>query len=494
MPAHKKDPYSVNHLPYPEIVDREGKHWEVIPGMVTTVDHARRIMAVTADASGVARVKRAHALAEIRWPTPPMPQRDPPIDPQIYRAVCEKVRHERLRLAGLDVSAGTMLSMDYPALAASLKIAVEHEDELGYMDGVSIAEKCLLNGDPKKLKTILREAFDASERDRGQRRRTVVARILSDINALLYGYGAQWSEPGPAMPGILGREAEIAENISKIVRTYAVPPEEEEEEEPEEQEMPAGFSQGWKGQKYDHRDDFKLSEFLKNFSQHPEWKDQTEKVQEFFRELDGRPGGFYKHHGEGEASYDLRNFRFEYPDLWLPLRGRLGKRWKPSDMGEEFRYPDRFLSDQMVFGERKRYPGGSLLIDVSGSMSLHVNDVIMMMTYAPAATIAIYSSGGTGEGGHRGHLTVIAKAGRRALNAEISKTLGGNAHDGFCLRWLGKQRPPRYWVSDYGVGGRQGDAVLDCAIQMRKHRIKRLHDLAAVKAHFGERSRAKVSL
>ncbi|MCW0190954.1 MAG: hypothetical protein OJJ55_06600 [Rhodococcus sp.] len=134
--------------------------------------------------------------------------------------------------------------------------------------------------------------------------------------------------------------------------------------------------------------------------------------------------------------------------LALPARMR-GRRWKATNMGAVFRYPQRWCADQTIFAQKGVKEGGcTLLIDNSGSMHLDSDQVLEIMQYMPAALIASYE----GRAGH-GILKVVARKGRRASAHDLERTLGGNTVDGPALRWLGKQPGPRYWVSDGMVTG-----------------------------------------
>lgn len=157
------------------------------------------------------------------------------------------------------------------------------------------------------------------------------------------------------------------------------------------------------------------------------------------------------------------------------LAARHARRPRPTDAGAVPRYMYRLMSDQRIFGRRRKKKAyeGSLLIDCSGSMSLSPEEVDEMLRRWPAATIGTYcGSGGMGE------LWVVAKNGKRAPRHELHPQLGGNVVDGPALDWLAKQKMPRIWISDGGVSG-IGDSfgnafVADAAVKMKRGKIKRL--------------------
>ena len=113
----------------------------------------------------------------------------------------------------------------------------------------------------------------------------------------------------------------------------------------------------------------------------------------------------------------------------------------------------RWATDGRIFRRQRPAPGGTVLIDVSGSMSLSADDVEAIVTAAPAAAVAIYA-------GHResGGLRVVAAGGKVAAQRDIAQATadlgGGNVVDGPALRWLLEQPAPRIWVCDGWVTGR----------------------------------------
>lgn len=125
------------------------------------------------------------------------------------------------------------------------------------------------------------------------------------------------------------------------------------------------------------------------------------------------------------------------------------KRWKRSPVGA-FRYPWRALrtSDLQCFAVRRRTYGGTILLDLSGSMSVSENQVRTVMKASPHATIAAYA-GETYAHEEGGKLGIVAKDGKMADCNLVRNTLGQeNIIDGPALEWLSRQPEPRFWVSD----------------------------------------------
>lgn len=110
----------------------------------------------------------------------------------------------------------------------------------------------------------------------------------------------------------------------------------------------------------------------------------------------------------------------------------------------------RWYLDKSVWERKGRRLGGTLLIDISSSMSWAQSLTEQLIEALPAMTIAVYSGKGA-----TGDLTIIAKDGRVAAAGEDWRQNhgGGNAVDGPALEWLAKQAKPRVWFSDGEVTG-----------------------------------------
>jgi hypothetical protein len=156
-------------------------------------------------------------------------------------------------------------------------------------------------------------------------------------------------------------------------------------------------------------------------------------------------------------------------------RRRFGSRWSASEEGSDPRHIHRILTDGRVFARRVAAPGGAVLIDASGSMSLPAEAIRRIVERAPGATVAAYA-------GHAnvGILKILARRGRIAHPDDCSLRDAGNGNvvDGPALRWLARQSAPRLWVSDGRVtgcddvptAGNQRDAQRICT-RARIHRV-----------------------
>lgn len=160
-----------------------------------------------------------------------------------------------------------------------------------------------------------------------------------------------------------------------------------------------------------------------------------------------------------------------------------GPKPRPTDEGSVFAHPHRLLTDGRVFRTKRRKIGrATILIDVSGSMSLDPEDVRNMIGAMPAATVAIYS--GMDD---YGILRIIAANGRRCRGDRMhNRGMGGNIIDVPSLKWLAKQDGPRIWVCDggvTGVGDSGGENINnECARIATRAQILRVPNIATADA------------
>lgn len=156
--------------------------------------------------------------------------------------------------------------------------------------------------------------------------------------------------------------------------------------------------------------------------------------------------------GEGWAPVEFRRHR-----LSRRAPGGRGRRLDLVDEGAIPRRLDRLTVDGRVFGEVRPRPGGTVLVDASGSMSWSPADLAATMAAAPGATVAVYGTPAN-SGGYRrsygpgpGVVAIVAGSGFIVPDlqaATVDFAHGGNGVDGPALRWLLRQRGPRVWVCD----------------------------------------------
>ena len=136
-----------------------------------------------------------------------------------------------------------------------------------------------------------------------------------------------------------------------------------------------------------------------------------------------------------------------------PLRSGAGAaRRRATDEGAVLHAPHRFLLDRRVFARRRRLPGGTLLIDGSGSMRLERKGILALLAAAPGAQVARYDGSREGDWGR---IRILVRGGWRVVDELLDEHCcgPGNVIDGPALRWLARQPGPRLWVSDGGVTG-----------------------------------------
>ena len=169
----------------------------------------------------------------------------------------------------------------------------------------------------------------------------------------------------------------------------------------------------------------------------------------------------------------------------LPLtrkaHGGLGRKRTASNIGRNPRRIGNALVDpeKRVFDRYKKGNGGIVLIDGSGSMSLHNKDILDLTVASPGCTVAVYSADRTNV---NPNLLVLAKDGK--MVDKLPERNGGNGVDGEAIRWAIKQRKrsstPIVWVTDGQVhglgnsgsyGGYHDILAMDCIKEVLKNKV-----------------------
>lgn len=155
---------------------------------------------------------------------------------------------------------------------------------------------------------------------------------------------------------------------------------------------------------------------------------------------------------------DIKSCKLEVYKPYLHSR-----RKAPEFVGAVPKHMERLPFDGQVFERKLRGKGGTVLIDKSGSMGLSVDEIERLVTHAPAVLVGAYSgtphaSRAVTECDNHGILWIVAAHGRMVNREGIQEIelLGYNHNivDVPALEWLTKQKPPRIWVSDGGVTGK----------------------------------------
>jgi hypothetical protein len=132
----------------------------------------------------------------------------------------------------------------------------------------------------------------------------------------------------------------------------------------------------------------------------------------------------------------------------IPRKSVDTRSYRSTKEGTVPRHLHRAASSGRVFVAKKksRRPGGTVLLDASGSMSITDEDIRHLVTLVRHGDVAMYSGSGTA-----GDLFILASNYRRV--DKIPYHDGGNIIDGPALMWLARQPKPRIWISDGGVSG-----------------------------------------
>lgn len=134
---------------------------------------------------------------------------------------------------------------------------------------------------------------------------------------------------------------------------------------------------------------------------------------------------------------------------------------KKSDMGVNPKTMSRWATDKKIFTKKTKRYGGTVLIDVSGSMSLSSDDIRELAEVLPAGTVAMYSGLNSSELEDidyamvdkvtTGYLTILASKGNFVDYIEMKGQQ--NLIDVPAIKWLCQQEEPRVLVSDMQVSG-----------------------------------------
>lgn len=159
-------------------------------------------------------------------------------------------------------------------------------------------------------------------------------------------------------------------------------------------------------------------------------------------------------YGEGDGVWDPMKIK-EVP-LVVELPGHLRRTKRQNDQGGSFNQAWRWKMDRKVFQHTRKLPGGTVLVDDSGSMNLSHSTIMAILEHAPGATVAMYS--GSDHDGY-GELRIVARGGKACAPSDAKTPWGGNQIDGPALRWLNKQEGPHIWISDGQVVGTHGQTT-----------------------------------
>lgn len=136
--------------------------------------------------------------------------------------------------------------------------------------------------------------------------------------------------------------------------------------------------------------------------------------------------------------------------------GLMGRKRRPAPTGKALRYPDRITSDpaRRVFQTKTAGIGAVVLVDMSGSMRLTLDQVAEITRAAHGATVIGYSAGYHQNERMEPNAWIMAQHNRRTT--ERPSPCGGNGADLPALEYAQTHRKygaPLIWISDGQVTG-----------------------------------------
>jgi len=171
-------------------------------------------------------------------------------------------------------------------------------------------------------------------------------------------------------------------------------------------------------------------------------------------------------------------------ERYTPTSSSSVRRTRATTTGTTLRYPGRLLTDEhrRAFAQRRRFHGGVVVIDQSGSMDLEPEALRDLLRRAPNALVVGYSHR-PGDRGSTPNAWLLCDRGTIAKECPSGNV--GNGVDGPVLQWALAQRTanePVVWITDGQVTDSHDhpdiDLTLECANLVRRHRIRMVRDLA----------------
>lgn len=397
VPAHHKPfPEFVEPLPNPipySIIDTTGKPWLPTNGM-TSLEERKLLVPLVEGARNVAR----HELAHVKWSPKKIP----------------RVRHDLRYLMAVE---DARLNLGLVAIALPVVLAPEELEQVARLARGDLAEKDVL---AFVLRTIAAQGTNAEA--------TMLAQLAGQTDAV---HALVWRHVRAVRITLLRarrrRKAPVAD--FRVARALAARLARELDNDLARLGLPRGLP-------------FPLSLAGAGCC------------------LGHGPGGHAlarrkgKEDGEegvvDHPSGEMRLVVAPLPHATPRAAGVRRGRGRAQQEGSLPRHFHRWAIDRALFQRTaRRVRGGTVLVDVSGSMSLDAAGIDAILTASSgAAQIAIYS--GTEQSGE---LRIVARNGRRADAKDLVPFGRGNIVDEPALTWLASQEGPRLWISDGGVTG-----------------------------------------
>ncbi len=428
--------------PLPEVVPGEqGRGWRIRGDRRGRgIDFAQKVIRAPLDDSEVAHCVRMQQVGRIRWDDPEVRLTEDLEKSLLYQAV----EHNRisclLRRAGVDISAGFFNE-------EQLEMIRNLSGDAGRLAGMLLTDYTDEGPSPRLLSDFPRRRSvqlftEVRRRVQEDPTKANAVRILGWLRTVVRDTQLTLNRNGKGIFCFLEGGAEDIAACDGDFEDYFEMAWEELEEDDRLQEIPAAV------------------------------RDQLP------RELSGKLAESSKKLWDQACNFvPWGTLRVQEPPRTHSFSGKFLKKWKPIEEGVFPRYPHRLLVDGRIFARRCKLPGGTVVIDASGSMRLTAAQIQAIVDCAPGCLVASYS--GTGPGGV---LRVLAKGGMRVAKEYCAPPGGGgNIVDFPALKWAYRHSHPRIWVSDQvvtGVNDQPGTGNLAmCTAAVKKGRFFTAHNV-----------------
>ncbi len=405
-------------FPIPEIFpEEEGRRWLIRhDAKKVGVDYKSRVILVPLDGEPTSHCIKLQQIASIKWDDRSLRLAEEMLNSLLFKAVNDHRLSFLLNQADIDIRAGFFNDENFKEFqqlggeAGALSIMLMAD----YTQYAPNSEFLHENRGDKLVKLFMETRKRVAENPTKKNVVEIVTWLRTQLRDVQQPGWMKGNTPGKAKPGGEGGEYCKSDHL----------------------DFDDAYEWAWE----DLEDDMKLQELPHDVrEQLPKEMPQT---------LEQMRKQYEQNHLKGQFN------PFGVLDLHEPSRnvqalGKFMKKWKCTEEGVLPRYPHRYAVDQRIFARRYKLPGGTVVIDSSGSMGLTPAAIKMMVEAAPGCIVANYS--GTG---NRGTLRILAKNGLRVQDDMCTPPCGGgNIVDYPALKWAFKHSHPRVWVSDLGVTG-----------------------------------------
>jgi hypothetical protein len=434
--------------PIPEILDGDlGKDWTIVntDAQHASVDIERKVLKTPLDDSEFAERFRIEQIARLEWSQYPAGV----LDDKILHAVETRRITMLLRQAGVDVSTPLQAAYVSPTVEQYMLNALETHgsgDYASVKNGILDVSRKKQEAVDKDIQEVVKQLAENPTPDECVRLAEILRKkyiLQGGQKSQRPGQGNGKGKPQNAPGGMPGNSKNTGEHNAE---SY------EELLQMMEQEIPP---------------DSKVNDLPPELARMLPDEEVALEGSRFGARVNQLRGGGRCY---PKRQVDWTPMEIQYPALAHKCQSKFAKRWKPAEEGVVPRYPHRYFIDKQVFAYKRKIPGGTVIIDGSGSMCISSEQIDTIVKYAPGCLVAIYG----GHGSH-GTLKILAKNGKR-VSPRLCTTPGGqNNIDGPAIRWALKHSHPRIWITDGGITGRNdaqcSTLFIECAAIVRKGRF-----------------------